>query len=387
MSTVLVASVIATKCRNGGNARAVLNWVQGFKKLGVKTYYVEQIAPGSCTDEGGHTVPFELSANVAYFEHVMRGADLKRTSALIYDGGPTTSGISYGEILDVAEGADLLLNITGHLTLEPMMRRLRRKAYLDLDPAYTQFWYASGDAGARLNGHDFYFTIGENIGTTGCGIPTGDIRWRHTRPPIIITADAAVDSPWTGRFTTIASWRGPYGPVRYGSTTFGLKVHEFRKFIELPRRAAATFEIALDIHPGDQSDLNLLLRHGWRVVDPRDLVPDPRSFDHYILGSDAEYSAAQGVYVATNSGWFSDRTVRYLAAGKPALIQDTGFSRTYPVGEGLIAFRTLEEAVQGVCTIQRDPQRHQQASRALAAAYFDSDQVLGRLLDEVGVAA
>ena len=123
------------------------------------------------------------------------------------------------------------------------------------------------------------------------------------------------------------------------------------------------------------------------MVDPRRLVPDPRSFDDYILSSDAEWSAAQGVYVATNSGWFSDRTVRYLAAGKPALVQDTGFSRTYPVGEGLIAFRTLDEAVEGVCAIQRDPQRHQQASRALAAEYFDSDKVLGRLLDEVGVAA
>ena len=116
-------------------------------------------------------------------------------------------------------------------------------------------------------------------------------------------------------------------------------------------------------------------------------MPDPQSFDDYILGSDAECSAAQGVYVATNSGWFSDRTVRYLAAGKPALVQDTGFSRTYPVGEGLIAFRTVEEAVRGVDAIQRDPRRHQQASRALAAEFFDSNRVIGRLLDEVGIAA
>jgi hypothetical protein len=387
MSTVVVASVIATKCRNGGNARAVLNWVHGLKRLGVQTYYVEQIAPQSCTDEQGHTVPFERSANVAYFEDVMRDAGLTRTSTLIYDGGPVTNGIPYREILDVAEGADLLLNISGHLTLDPLMRRLRRKAYLDLDPGYTQFWHASGDTGAGVNGHDFHFTIGENIGTPECAIPTGDIRWRHTRQPIVLTADAGVESPWTGRFTTIASWRGPYGPVRYGSTTFGLKVHEFRKFVELPQRTSATFEVALDIHPADGRDLNLLRGHGWRVVDPRRLVPDPRSFDDYILNSDAEWSAAQGVYVATNSGWFSDRTVRYLAAGKPVLVQDTGFSRTYPVGEGLIAFRTLDEAVEGVCAIQRDPHRHQQASRALAAAYFDSDKVLGRLLDEVGLAA
>jgi hypothetical protein len=387
MTTVMVASVIATKYRNGGNACAVLNWVHGLRRLGVRTYYVEQIASEHCVDEHGLVVPFERSANVAYFEHVMRDAGLTDVSSLICDAGERTAGMTYGEVLDTAEATDLLLNISGHLTLDPVMRRLRRKAYLDLDPGYTQFWYASGNAGARLSGHDVHFTIGENIGTPDCSIPTGDIRWRHTRQPIVLTPGSREVSPWTGRFTTIASWRGSYGPVQYGSTTFGLKVHEFRKFIELPERTAAEFEIALDIHPADEQDLTALRDHGWRVVDPRCCVPDPRSFDDYISRSDAEWSAAQGVYVATNSGWFSDRTVRYLAAGKPAVVQDTGFTRTLPVGDGLIAFRTLEEAVRGVDAIQRDPGRHQRAARALAAEYFDANEIVGRLLDDAGVAA
>ena len=161
----------------------------------------------------------------------------------------------YREMLDVAEAADLLLNITGHLTLEPLMRRLRRKAYLDLDPGFTQFWHAAGHDGARLNGHDFHFTIGENIGTPECGIPTGDIRWRHTRQPASSRPTPVWSRRGPGRFTTIASWRGPYGPVQHGSTTFGLKVHEFRKLIDLPQRASAEFEIALDIHPADERDL------------------------------------------------------------------------------------------------------------------------------------
>jgi hypothetical protein len=332
-------------------------------------------------------VPFAESANVAYFERVMHDAGLNPTSALICDGGPETCGVAYRDLLDIAEAADLLLNISGHLTLEPLMRRLRRKAYLDLDPGFTQFWHAAGHDGARLSGHDFHFTIGENIGSRDCSIPSGDIRWRHTRQPAVLTVDAGAHSGWTGRFTTVASWRGPYGPVQHGTTTYGLKVHEFRKLIDLPQRAAAEFEIALDIDPADARDLQLLCDHGWRVVDPRSVVPDPQSFDDYILGSDAECSAAQGVYVATNSGWFSDRTVRYLAAGKPALVQDTGFSRNYPVGDGLIAFRTLDDAVRGVEEIQRDPRRHQQASRALAAEFFDSNRVIGRLLDDVGIAA
>jgi hypothetical protein len=386
MTTVLVASVIATKCRNGGNARAVLNWIQGLRRLGVDAYYVEQIASRHCVDEGGRPVPFAESANAAYFTRVMRDAGLTGTSALICDSGPKTCGVAYRELLDVAEAADLLLNISGHLTLEPMMRRLWRKAYLDLDPGFTQFWHAAGKD-ARLGGHDFHFTIGENIGTRHCGIPSGDIRWRHTRQPAVLMDEACAPAPWKGRFTTIASWRGAYGPVQHGETTFGLKVHEFRKLIDLPQRTSADFEIALDIDPADARDLQQLCDHGWRVVDPRGVVPDPRSFDDYIQGSDAECSAAQGIYVATNSGWFSDRTVRYLAAGKPALVQDTGFSRSYPVGEGLITFRTVDDAVRGVEAIQRDPRRHQQASRALAEQYFDSNKVIGRLLDEVGVAA
>lgn len=387
MTTVLVASVIATKCRNGGNARAVLNWIEGLAKLGVRAYYVEQISSEHCVDDHGQAVPFAESANVAYFEHVMREAGLTPTSALVCDGGRETSGVAYRELLDVAEAADLLLNISGHLTLEPLMRRLRRKAYLDLDPGFTQFWHLAGRDGARVEGHDFHFTIGENIGTPECSIPCSDIRWRHTRQPAILTDDACASAPWTGRFTTIASWRGPYGPIQHGATTLGLKVHEFRKLVDLPQRAPAEFEIALDIHPADERDLTLLRDHGWRVVDPREVAADPQSFDSYIRGSDAECSAAQGVYVATNSGWFSDRTVRYLAAGKPAVVQNTGFSRTYPVGEGLIAFRTVEDAVRGVEAIQRDPRRHQEASRALAKEFFDSDRVIGRLLDEVGIAA
>ena len=171
MSTVLVASVIATKCRNGGNARAVLNWVNGLRRLGLQVYYVEQIASQHCTDGRGRAVPFAESANVAYFEHVMREEGLADASALICDDGPRTSGLAYRELLDVAEAADLLLNITGHLRLDSLKRRIRKKAYLDLDPGFTQFWHAAGQDGARLSGHDFHFTIGENIGTPGCCIP------------------------------------------------------------------------------------------------------------------------------------------------------------------------------------------------------------------------
>jgi hypothetical protein len=266
------------------------------------------------------------------------------------------------------------------------MSRLRRKAYVDLDPGFTQFWHASGDAGARLDGHDFYFTVGENIGTRSCPIPTGGIRWRPTRQPVVLDHWPVSTEGDRRRFTTVATWRGSYGPVEYGGKIFGLKVHEFRKFIELPERVPHAFELALDIHPAEEKDLDLLDRHGWRLVDPKAAVPDPGAFRRYVQGSGAEFSVAQGVYVETASGWFSDRTVRYLASGKPALVQDTGFGRNYPVGEGLVAFRTPGEAVAGARRIGRDYEEHCRAARALAEEYFDSDIVLGRFVEEAGVA-
>jgi hypothetical protein len=386
MTTVVVSSVIANKPLNGGNAWVVLSWVLGLRELGFRVYFVEQIDRESCVDAAGAVTAFENCINLTYFKQATEQFGLAGSAALIYEGGEQVHGLTYAELLDIAEAADLLVNITGHLTLEPLMNRLRRKAYLDLDPGFTQFWHASGGAGPRLDGHDLYFTVGENIGTRSCPIPTSSVRWRPTRQPVVLEHWPVSREGDRGRFTTVATWRGPYGPVEYGGKTFGLKVHEFRKFIELPERVPHAFELALDIHPAEEKDLDLLDRHGWRLVDPKAAAPDPGAFRRYVQGSGAEFSVAQGVYVETGSGWFSDRTVRYLASGKPALVQDTGFGRNYPVDEGLVAFRTLGEAVAGAGRIGRDYEEHCRAARSLAEEYFDSDMVLGRFVEEAGVA-
>jgi len=287
--------------------------------------------------------------------------------------------------MDVIEGADLLVNISGHLRAPQLLRRFRRKVYLDQDPGFTHLWHAAGESSARLDDHDFYFSVGENIGTTVCPIPTGSIRWRPTRQPVVLEHWPVAREGAPDRFTTVASWRGPYGPVAHEGHVFGLKVHEFRKFAALPRRAAQRFEIALDVHPADGKDLGLLRDHAWHVVDPTVVAPDPLAFRQYVQTSGAEFSVAQGLYVESRCGWFSDRTARYLASGKPALVQDTEFGRTYPVGEGLVTFRTLEEAIAGAEGIAKDYEGHCDAARAIAETYFDSDKVLGRLVDEVGV--
>jgi len=383
---IVVSGAIANKCFNGGESWVRLSWILGFKKLGFDVCFVEQISRESCVDAAGTVTTFEDSVNRAYFEQVTEEFGLSGAVALIYENGEQVYGMTYSELLDIAEAADLLVNISGHLTLEALMRRLRLKAYVDIDPGFTQFWHAVGNPGPHLSGHDFYFTIGENIGAPGCCIPTGGIRWRRTRQPVVLEYWPVTSESDADRFTTVANWRGPYGPIQHGDVTFGLKVHEFRKFIELPEQVQQTVEIALNIHPDDEKDLDSLRHHGWRIVDPRVVASNPVSFRLYVQTSGAEFSVAQGVYVRTESGWFSDRTVRYLASGRPALVQDSGFSRNYPVGDGLVAFRTLEQAVAGAEQIARDYDRHRYAARAIAEAYFDSDKVLGQLIEELGAA-
>jgi hypothetical protein len=387
MPRVIVSGAIANKYLNGGEAWVRLSWVLGLKRLGCDVFFLEQIAPENCIDAEGELASFESCVNLDYFKTVMAEFGLAGSSALLHENGEEISGVTHEELVDVAETADLLVNISGHLRIESHLDRIGRKAYVDLDPGFTQFWHAFGIVGAPVMGHDYYFTVGENIGRPGCGIPTGGIRWRPIPPPVVLDEWPVVQDGEANRFTTVASWRNPYGAIEHGGKTFGLKVHEFRKIMDLPKRVSSAFEIALDIHPGDAKDLEALRAHGWRIVDPKVAVPDPATFRDYVQTSDAEFSVAQGIYVETGSGWFSDRTARYLASGKPALVQDTGFSRNYPVGSGLVAFRTLEEAVEGADRIMDDYDIHSRAARALAEGYFDSDQVLGRFLVEVGLAS
>ena len=374
---VIVGGALANKYMNGGEAWVRLSWVLGLRKLGCTVHFVEQIAPEQCVDSEGGVVPFAESVNRSYFETVVREFGVENAT-LVYGDGRETSGLALSELEAVADSADLLVNISGHLRLPALRSRLRRSAYIDLDPGYTQLWHS----GAGLDGHDHYFTVGESIGTPACRIPSGDIRWRPVRPPVVLDEWPPANGGDPDRFTTIASWRGAYGPIEFEGETLGLKVHEFRKVIELPERADLAFEIALDIHPGDSKDLNALRDHGWRIVDPRATVPDPGAFRRYVQGSGAEFSVAQAIYVKAEVGWFSDRTVRYLASGKPALVQDTGFTRNYPVTEGLVAFNTLDEAVEGARRISASYDAHSHGARQLAERYFDSDKVLGRFLEQ-----
>ena len=374
METIVVAGALANKPGNGGEAWVRMSWVEGFRRLGFDVVFAEQVArertPASAVD---------------YFERTVAEFGLRGAAALLDETGAAVTGLSPKETRERVGEAAALVNISGNIAVAELLATARRRVYVDLDPGFTQIWTAQGSDAARLAGHDAYFTVGENIGSPDCSIPTLGIVWRPLPPPVVLDRWPVVAAQPSAPFTTVTTWRNPFGTVEHEGVTFPMKHHEWRRIVELPRRIPQEVELALQIHPEDHADREALLRHGWRLRDPAEVAGDPESFRRYVHRSAGELSVANGIYVHTHSGWFSDRSVRYLASGKPVLLQDTGFSRRYPTGEGLVSFRTLEDAVRGAESIAADPEGHARAARSLAEERFDSDRVLGRLVEDLGI--
>ncbi|HEX6186671.1 MAG TPA: hypothetical protein VFZ40_01215, partial [Pyrinomonadaceae bacterium] len=182
--------------------------------------------------------------------------------------------------------------------------------------------------------------------------------------------------------TAIGNWRG-YGSIEHGGVFYGQKAHSLRQFFELPRLTQEKFMLAFSIHPEERKDLAALATNGWELIDPNLAAGTPAQYRQFIQTSKAEFGIAKSGYVESQCGWFSDRSVCYLASGRPVIAHDTGFSRYLPAGEGLFSFQTKEDVLSAVEEINRDYSRHSRAARALAEEYFDSDKVLTRLLDSV----
>jgi hypothetical protein len=362
-----------------------MQYLLGFRRLGWEVLFLDRLEPEMCVDAAGAPCPLEGSLNLAWFRDIVDRFGLTGSAALICHHGARYVGLSRGEVSARVARSALLLNVMGFLTDAELLARAPRRVFLDIDPGFGQMWC---DLGLHdpFRGHDDYVTIGENVGRPDCTIPTCGLGWVTTPQPVVLDLWPARGGPAGGAFTSVVSWRGSYGPVEYRGRTYGLRAHEFRKFVQLPRLSGQAFELALDAHPGEVKDLRLLQDNGWSLVDPRAVAGDPWAYRDYVQRSRAEFMVAKNMYVQTNSGWFSDRSICYLASGKPVLAQDTGWGRLYPGGEGLLSFRSPEEALSGVGELARDYVRHARAARALAEEYFDSDKVLGRLLARLGVA-
>jgi hypothetical protein len=368
--SVVIAGAVAQRPRRGGHTWVFLQYLLGFRGLGWDVVFLDRSEANN-------------SAGVRYLEQTMSRAGIE-DYAVLYDGGTRSEGLAREDVLKKVSGSAFVLNVNGFFDDEEVLERAPIHVFLDIDPGFWQMWSELGLHDA-FRGHDAYVTVAENIGQPGCKVPTCGLDWITTPQPIVL--DLWPEQPPGGElFTSVGSWRGPFGPVDYGGERYGLRAPEFRKFAELPRLVKPGFEIALDIHEAEVDDLELLRTNGWSIADPEEVASDPWTYQSYIQSSMAEFGVAKNMYVRANSGWFSDRSICYLASGKPVLAQDTGFRDRYGAGEGLLAFSTLDDAAAGAETICDDYSRHARAARALAEEHFDSRKVLGRLIKELGVA-
>ena len=296
----------------------------------------------------------------------------ERWAFVNYDG--TYHGRGADAVRAYCADADLFLNLSGGSWFwRDEYARIPRTAFIDSDPAFTQLaiakrepWYVE-----FFQRFDCLFTFGANIGTPASPVPTGEFTWRKTWQPVTV-GDWISDAPPGDRFTSVMTWQ-----IESFTDVGGNKDQEFLKFIDLPSRTSQAFELAIN---GPQ---RLLRDHGWRTVDAMGTSRSPWDYRAFIQRSKAEFGVAKHTYVATRSGWFSDRTECYLAAGRPALVQDTGWTAHLPHGEGLLAFTNPDEALAGIERINGDYARHARRAAEIAREHFDARRVLPKLLNEV----
>ena len=333
----------------------------------------------------------DVRANARYLHDALASLEpalARRWSLRAPDG--TYHGLDEPAVARACAAADLFLNLSGACWLRDAYRAARVKAYVDTDPGYSQARMAAVDAGVAdesirfsvnlIRQHDVFFTLGEEIGRPGCPIPTGGCTWHPTRQPIVL-ANWPVRAAPDGPFTTVMSWKIEPTPPSLGGRIYGGKDVEFERFMDLPSRTPETLEVAL----AGAAPRERIVAGGWRLRDARGVSATMAAYRDYLLASRGECSIAKNAYVALRSGWFSTRTAAYLACGKPAVVQETGWSAHVRPGPGLHAFTTAAEAVAALASVRADYARACRHAREVAEAYFRAEEVCARLLADAGL--
>ncbi len=375
----------------GGVAWQGLHYLEGLRRLGHDVYYVEDTEMWPY-DPQRNEVTADCRFTLDYLARLLGRLGLGERWA--YRAGPhgrALFGMEEKTLADLWERTDVLMNLTGSTWLREEHLAVPARLYVETDPGIPQVEVAQGstDRIRHLAAHTHHFSYGESLGRPGCLVPATRFAYQPTRQPVVLDwwPVAARDG---GRYTTVTTWQQPGRDVAWQGQVYRWSKHaQFLEFLDLPRLARACFEVALGPGEADPRELpravQLLTSHGWRVVDALALTTDVQSYRRYIVSSRAEFTVAKDQYVRLRTGWFSDRSACYLAAGKPVVTQDTGFGDHLPTGRGLFAFRTIEDVVGAVSAVESDYRAHAAAARAIAAEYFAAERVLADLLGHVGV--
>jgi hypothetical protein len=364
----------------GGNVWAHFHYVLGLHRLGHEVWFVEEAGwDEPCYDPVLNTTSSDPKPGLHVLDDLWKRFAIGGGWAYRDESGEWY-GHGLGSLSELIAGSDLFLDVGGASHF-PEMRYARRRAYVDMDPVFTQLGRFGGDE--RLHEYDALFTYGTKIGDPTSTVPTGDTEWRPLLPPVVLDVwrDETTPEALPGtRWTTVASLDG-YGAFEHDGEIYGQKDVELDRFAELPRRTSATLEIAAS---GAPAAIENLERFGWRVV-PAMEISDPWRYRAYVRGSRGELSVAKNAYVRARSGWFSDRTATYLAAGRPAIVQDTDVRDDLRSGAGFLVFSTIEEAVATLGSVEDDYLHHAAAARAFAERHLDADRLLDELLEAAGV--
>lgn len=378
MKVCLAPTYLLKNVRLGGHAWVFLNWALGLRDRGCELILLEQLS--------WRESPEQLLHHLRGFRQRLATVGLAnvKIAPVLADELPQRLAPVRQEfealtisLEHVSAEADLFLNFNYGIP-QAIVDRFKRSAMVDIDPGLLQVWISGGHL--RPATHDVNFTIGETVGRPGALFPDCGMKWHHLPPPVHLPSWPVVRSPERAAYTTVTNWWGEY-EILGGEMINNEKRTTFLEYLDLPKKVPVPLELAIYHEPGNDSDMPMLIEHGWRARPAYEVSATPYLYRSYVQGSRGEFSCAKNSCMHLRNAWVSDRTVCYLASGKPAVVQHTGESRFLPESEGLFRFRSMEEAVAGLTAVEADYEHHQQAARALAEEHFDASKVLRRMLE------
>lgn len=375
----------------GGATWDYLQYPLGLKNLGHDVYYIEDTMSYPLYQSENQAWD-DASESINYLRKVMEAYGFKYRWAYRDIASNQCYGITENELLNICNTADVFINISCSTFLRDEYLRIPNRILIDSDPMFTQIQYELEKAGLEyknattrymLENHNYLFTFGENIGQADCRIPLLGFSWHTTRQPICL--DLWKNNNSGISFTSIMNWSNRKKFI-YNNEEWGQKDVEFRKFMTIPAFLKdILFEIVVNkpANKDSEFDIEKIKSYGWKVLNPKTTVADSEQYRNFIFNSAAEFSIAKETYVKSNCGWFSCRSACYLAAGKPVITQETGWSKFIPTGKGLFAFNDLESGVEAAQVVSKDLKIHSKSAITLANEYFDSDKVLGDMLKQL----
>jgi len=379
MLTVVISPFdVVNFLEGGGHFWVYMQYAQGLRQLGCDVYWLENFRSSGNAEQDAAVLSLFVARMEAYglggklILYVSRG----QTGA---SGLPAEyAGMTRSEAEAIFDQADLLLNF--HYAIDPaLLSRFRRTALVDIDPGLLQFWISRGQL--SVHQHDYYFTTGETVGTPAALFPDCGLPWIHIRPAVCLDRWPYVHDPNCEAFTTISNWNTVDWIADGAEVHDNTKRASFLRFAELPRMTNQALELALYLGDGDEEDRRVMENHGWRIRHSREVAETPELYQAYIQGSRGEFSCVKPSCMKFQNAWISDRSLCYLASGKPVVVQNTGPSSFLPDGQGMFRFSTMEEAVAALAAVNADYERYSRSAREIAEAYFDARQVLARILN------